>query len=63
MTRKMALEHIKYAGYHQDNSAFTRLLIENRVSYESAREAYRQGYRLKESGVKCTCRECSQKGV
>lgn len=60
MTRKTLLESFKIAGYHQDNTSFTRLLIENRVSYQAAREAYATGWQMKQNGVmKCSCKECN----
>lgn len=58
MTRKQALEICRYAGYHNDEKLFTRTYIENRISYQKAREAFAQGGKAKDNGIKCTCRLC-----
>lgn len=60
MKRKDALLAITYCGYHGD-ADWARIYVENRVSYEAAREAYRAGARAKERGVPCGCAECAQK--
>lgn len=60
MKRADALTHIRIAGFHGDKKAFTRLYVENRVSYPAAQEAYRQGIRQKEAGVRCDCFECKK---
>jgi hypothetical protein len=61
MTRKIALENIKYAGYHQDPATLIRLYTENRISFLVAQDAYREGYRFKQAGMKCTCSVCNPK--
>ncbi len=58
MKRKEAIALIKVAGYHNDSAAGTRLYIENRVSYQSYKDAYRLGQQSKAAGVRCTCQEC-----
>ena len=60
MTRKDALAYMRIAGYHNDKPAFTRLLIEHRISRESANEAWRKGLDAKTVGMKCNCYRCSK---
>lgn len=60
-TRAQILDLIAFAGYHQDRAAFTRLLIENRVSYAAAKSAYGAGARQRAAGIKCGCIECKQR--
>lgn len=60
MTRKQALASCKYAGYHNDSGAFTRIFIENRISRDKALEAWRQGVNAKTNGVKCSCKDCQE---
>lgn len=43
MKRSLALEYMRIAGYEGDKAAWTRLLVENRVSYKAAQEAFNQG--------------------
>jgi hypothetical protein len=43
MTRKQALTCIKAAGAQNDQAAFVRLYVENRISYAVAMAAYREG--------------------
>lgn len=59
--REKALAICKIAGYHNDQKAFTRAYITNKLSYNAAVEAYDEGIKAKEYGIKCTCSEC--KGV
>jgi hypothetical protein len=63
MTRSMAIIHIRVAGYHADRATFTRLYVENRVSYEAAKRAYGEGQRMRAVGVRCMCSECAQTGA
>ena len=63
MNRATALTYLRIAGYHNDQTAFTRLYVENRVSYEAAKKAYREGQAQKARGVGCTCSECNPKGA
>lgn len=58
--RALALERLKYAGYHGDTAALVRLYVQNRISYPVAQEAYRRGQNAKIFGVKCTCSACTQ---
>lgn len=60
MKRADALAYIRIAGYHNDQAAFTRLYIENKVGWEAARNAYRGGQNLKAGGMRCTCSDCSK---
>ena len=60
MKRKDALAYMTIAGYHNDHKSFIRLLCENRVSHESANEAWRKGLDAKASGMKCGCYTCSK---
>jgi hypothetical protein len=61
MKRKDAINHILIAGYHGDNAAYTRLYIENRVSLDVAKAAFKQGTDMKEAGVGCSCSACNPK--
>ena len=58
MKRKDAIALLTYAGYHEDSRTWTRIYCENRVSVQVAREAWRQGQKLKAKGMPCGCREC-----
>lgn len=60
MKRKDALNHIRVAGYHEDKKSFIRLKVENRVSNQCANDAYREGMRQRDAGVKCNCYECKE---
>lgn len=54
MTRKLALDALRVAGFEHDRRAFTRLYIENRVSIQAAERAFREGRRLAESKARRT---------
>jgi len=56
--REIALSLCRIAGYHNDGKAFTRAYLENRLSMRVAQKAWTEGVNQKESGMKCTCREC-----
>jgi hypothetical protein len=56
--REVALTKIRVAGYHEDRATFTRTYIEERVSYQVAKNAYADGQRFRASGVRCTCHDC-----
>ena len=43
MKRKLALDAIRAAGYENDRRAFTRLYVENRVSFAAAQAAFNAG--------------------
>jgi hypothetical protein len=57
--RKDALAALRVAGYHNDQAARVRLLVENRVSLISANEAWVAGVRARAAGVPCSCSRCS----
>lgn len=59
MKRADALRALRFAGYHDDAKALVRIQIERRVSMEVARAEYREGARLKASGMACGCGECA----
>lgn len=48
----------RVAGYHDDSRAFTRLLVEARVSREALNRAWFQGVAAKQNGVGCSCPSC-----
>jgi hypothetical protein len=60
MKRQDALGWLRIAGYHGDQAQFTRIYVENRVSYPVAIGQYREGARLKAVGMKCSCSECKR---
>ncbi len=60
MKREHVIAYIRVAGYHDDAAAFTRLLIENRISYAKAKEAFASGKRARANGVRCDCHECKK---
>lgn len=60
--RKIALEYMKIAGYHNDTAAFTRLYCESRINPAICREQFRIGYNAKINGIKCNCSECKMEG-
>ncbi len=59
--RTMALARMKYAGYHSDSRAFTVLLIESRINYQTANQAFWDGANARLAGVKCNCSACNPK--
>jgi hypothetical protein len=61
--RQIALDAAKYAGYHDDSTAWTRLVVENRVNRQAMIEAFQSGRRLREAGMKCGCSACKQSAV
>jgi len=63
MKRADAIQHLRYAGYHGDRAAFTRLCVEARISYQAAKKAYGEGQAARSRGVKCTCRDCNPQGT
>lgn len=60
MKRQTVIDLIGVAGYHNDKSRYTRLLIENRISLANAQKAYSDGIKAKEAGVKCACYDCNK---
>jgi hypothetical protein len=63
MTRKDVLSYMRIAGYHSDTAAYTRLYVENRISRAIAQEAWLSGVNAEKSGMKCTCLDCTTKGL
>ncbi len=61
MTREQALTYLRVAGYHGDRASFTRLYVENRVSYVAAKKAYEQGRAALARGISCNCNDCKRK--
>lgn len=61
--RDIALNVAKVAGYHHDQRAFIRVIVESRIAWSFLNEAWRYGVQAKESGMKCTCQECDQPGA
>lgn len=59
--RQVAINGMRFAGYHDDKRAFTRLLIESRVSRAVANEAWQYGVAAKRNGMPCGCADCSPK--
>jgi hypothetical protein len=58
MKRKDPLAYLRIARYHGDRKAFTRLLVENRVSRMAANEDWISCRKARENGVGCTCHQC-----
>lgn len=56
MTRAQAIAAMRVAGYHEDRAAWTRLYVEQRVSFEKAQRAWREGAELRMTGVTDTRR-------
>lgn len=46
MTRKQAIACLKAAGATNDSKAWTRLYVENRISYAMAKQAWADGQAL-----------------
>lgn len=59
MKRKLALQHIKVAGYHGDVKGGMRIYIENRISREAYNNAWLAGERAKQNGTGCNCPACN----
>ncbi len=62
MKREHLIAMIRTAGYHEDPATYTRLLVENRISFTRAKAAFAEGQRARENGVRCTCRTCVAAG-
>ncbi len=58
MKREHLITYLRVAGYHEDAARFTRLLIENRISYARAKEAFAEGRTLRARGMRCDCHDC-----
>ena len=50
----------RIAGYHDDKGRFTRLVVESRVRRAVLDEAWRDGRRQMESGMRCDCYYCKK---
>lgn len=57
--RTLALTQARIAGYHNDNSTFTRLAIGSRIGRETLKAAWRDGVLAREAGVPCPCELCA----
>jgi len=57
----MALTYLRIAGYHGDRALWTRVYVENRIGYQTAKKAWAEGERMKANGVGCTCADCQSK--
>lgn len=51
MKRAHAITYLQIAGYDDDKEAWTRLYIENRISYAAAKKAWAQGVAMRQAGV------------
>lgn len=60
MKRKDAINLAKFAGYHGDETSYTRIWIEARVRKEILSNAYMQGVAAKKNGVACGCVACNE---
>lgn len=60
MKRVDVINHLTFAGYHGDREKFTRLYIENNISYGAAKAAYEQGRSALARGVRCLCPDCTK---
>ena len=49
--RELTLAHMRVAGYDNDSGTWTRLYIENKISYAVAKQAWADGVRMREAGV------------
>ena len=58
--RDQVLWAMRIAGYHGDQEARIRLLVESRVGQTSMNDAWDQGTSANKSGMKCNCRICKK---
>lgn len=49
--RELALENARIAGYKNDKSTFTRLVVESRVNMQELNRMWRLGQTQKEKGI------------
>jgi len=49
--RELTLAHLRIAGYDNDSATWTRLYIENKISYAAAKQAWAEGVRMREAGI------------
>jgi hypothetical protein len=57
---KAACAKIREAGYHNDMKTMIQVYVENRISYDTAREHYFKGQEMRKQGVPCMCYQCKQ---
>ncbi len=56
--REVAITKLRVAGYHNDRATWTRVYVENRVGYATAKAAFAEGERARLRGIRCECHEC-----
>lgn len=57
--REIELAGFRVAGYHGDNSDYTRRMIERRhANRDAANAAWAEGVKMKANGVPCGCPQC-----
>jgi hypothetical protein len=59
-TRSDTLAALRVAGYHNDQRARVRLLVENRISREAADKAWATGGVQRRQGMPCGCLQCKE---
>ena len=62
MTRAQKLAAVRFAAYHGDKLAYTRLYVDAspRIGHTVWIEQVRAGKRDREIGVRCGCVECKE---
>lgn len=50
-SRELILGHMRVAGWDNDRATWTRLLVENKISYAVAKQAFEQGVRMRAAGI------------
>lgn len=58
--RDKALHAARIAGFHDDKHAFTRLVIESRISRKVLDSAWSEGVKQQIAGMVCTCYWCGK---
>lgn len=56
--QRQAIVAMNVAGYHDDQRARVRLLVESPVNRVTMNQAWSHGVRSKEAGARCECHEC-----
>lgn len=56
--RELNLTKARIAGYHGDNTTFTRLAIEARINRDILKAAWRDGVLARDAGIPCNCNSC-----
>lgn len=59
MKRATVLNWVRFAGYHNDVKAGTRIFVENRISKAAYDAAFTEGRRQRANGIKCGCQDCA----